>query len=128
VSADESALAAAAGNRSGLARAMLNFSHAEAGGSSGIDPVRVNYLLGEPPGWAFPGLMWIAAVALLALVVTLSILVAHEAAGSATLAAPFLSAQPCIVMLALIPVGLGLIATGIGRISRARNRTGALRS
>jgi Zn-dependent protease with chaperone function len=128
VSADESALAAAAGDRSGLARAMLSFSDAEAGGSPGIDPVRVEYLLGEPPGWAFPGLMCVAAVALLALVVTLSILVAHEAAGSATLAAPFLSAQPCIVMLALIPLGLGLIAASIGRTSRARNRAGAVRS
>ena len=122
VSADESAVAAAAGDRSAIARAMLSFTDPEAGGSSGIDPVRVEYLLGEHPGWRFPALMCIAALALLALVVTLAILVAREAAGSATLAAPFLSAQPCIVMLALIPCGLGLVAVGVGRIPRRRGR------
>ena len=127
VSADESAVAAAAGDRSALARAILSFGDAEAGGSSGIDPVRVDYLLGEPPGWRFPGLMCIAAAALLALVVTLAILVAREAAGSATLAAPFLSAQPCIVMLALIPCGLGLVAAGVGRVPRRHSRTATQR-
>jgi len=127
VSADESAVAAVAGNRSALARAMLSFNDADGGGSSRIDPVRVDYLLGEPPGWRFPALMCIAALALLALIVTLAILVAKEAAGSATLAAPFLSAQPCIVMLALIPCGLGLLAAGIGRIPRQRSRTPAPR-
>jgi Zn-dependent protease with chaperone function len=124
VSADESAVAAAAGDRSALARAILSFSDAgEAGGSPGIDPVRVDYLLGESPSWRFPGLMCMAAVVLLALVVTLAILVAREAAGSATLAAPFLSAQPCIVMLALIPCGVGLVAAGLGRIPRQRTGT-----
>jgi bla regulator protein blaR1 len=128
VSADESALAGSAGDRSALARAMLSFSDAEDGGSSGVDPVRVDYLLGEPPGWAFPGLMCIAALALLAIVVTLAILVAREAAGSATLAAPFLSAQPCIVMLALIPCGVGLVAASVGRIPRWPGRIGGPRS
>ena len=121
VSADESALAGSAGDRSPLAR------DAEDSGSSGVDPVRVDYLLGESPGWAFPGLMCIAALALLAIVVTLAILVAREAAGSATLAAPFLSAQPCIVMLALIPCGLGLVVAGVGRIPRRRGRIGVSR-
>jgi Zn-dependent protease with chaperone function len=115
VSADESALAAASGDRSALARAMLSFGDAP-GSSSRIDPVRVEYLLGEPPRWRFPALMCAAAVALLAIVATVAILVTREAAGSATLAAPFLSAQPCIVMLALIPCGVGLLATRVRRI------------
>lgn len=119
VSADESALVATAGDRSALARAMLSFSDdTEPRASSGVDPVRVQYLLGESPSWQFPGLMCAAAVALLALVATLAILVAREAAGSATLAAPFLSAQPCVVMLALIPAGVGLVAARLGRIPR----------
>jgi Zn-dependent protease with chaperone function len=117
VSADESALAGASGDRSALARAILSFGDAPEGGApSGIDPVRVDYLLGEPPSWRFPGLMCAAAVALLAIVATVAILVTREAAGSATLAAPFLSAQPCIVMLALIPCGVGLLATRVRRI------------
>jgi BlaR1 peptidase M56 len=120
VSADESALAATSGDRSALARAMLSFGDAPDGASSGVDPVRVEYLLGESPSWQFPALMWVAAVALLALVATVAILVAREAAGSATLAAPFLSAQPCVVMLALIPCAVGLVAARLGRIPRHR--------
>jgi hypothetical protein len=129
VSADESAVAAVAGDRSALARAMLSFSDAsEPGGSSGIDPVRVDYLLGEAPGWRFPALMCTAAVAVLAIVVTLAILVGREAAGAATLAPPFLSVQPCIVMLALVPCGVGIIAVlGVGRIQRRRGRAAAPR-
>jgi Zn-dependent protease with chaperone function len=119
VSADETALAAASGDRSALARAMLSFGDAP-GSSSGIDPVRVEYLLGEPPSWRFPALLCAAAVALLALVATVAILITREAVGSATLATPFLSAQPCVVMLALIPCAVGLVAARLGRIARER--------
>jgi hypothetical protein len=108
---------------------MLSFSDAsEPGGSSGIDPARVDYLLGEAPGWRFPALMCMAAVAGLTIVLTLAILVGREAAGSATLAPPFLSVQPCIVMLALIPCAVGIIAfAGLGRIARQRGRPAAQR-
>ena len=126
VSADETAVRAAAGDRSALARAMLSFSEApEASNSFGVDPARVDYLLGEAPGWRFPALMCTAALALLALVVTVAILVGREAAGSATLEPPFLSAQPCVVMLALIPCAVGLIAIRVGRAPR---RTGRART
>jgi hypothetical protein len=64
--------------------------------------------------------MCTAALALLALVVTLAVLVGREAAGSATLEPPFLSAQPCIVVLALIPCAAGLIALRVGRAVRRR--------
>ena len=87
-------------------------------GSAGVDPARVDYLVGEAPGWRFPALMSIAAVALLALVATVAILVGREAAGSATLEPPFLSAQPCVVMLALIPAGVALIAASLRRVGR----------
>jgi hypothetical protein len=121
ISADESAVTAAAGDRSALARAMLRFSEApDASLSSGVDPARVDYLLGEPPGWRFPALMCSAALALLALLVTIAILVGREAAGSATLAPPFLSTQPCVVILALIPCGIVLIARRVGRNRRSR--------
>jgi hypothetical protein len=88
--------------------------------SSGIDPVRVDYLLGEPTTWRFPALICVAAVALLALLVTVTILVGREAAGSATLDPPFLSAQPCIVILALIACGIGPVAVRLGRTPRRR--------
>ena len=99
---------------SALASAMLSFSDApDAGGSSGVDSARIDYLLGEPHGWRFPALMCAAAVGLLGLVVTIAILGGREAAGSATLDPPFLSTQPCVVMLALIPCGIALVASGL---------------
>src|SRR5205807_2813938 len=118
MSADESAINAAPGNRSALARAMLSFTDSGEGGESvGIDPARVDYLLGEPPNWRFPVVMCLAALGLLALVVLTAVLVGREAAGSATLAAPFLSAQPCVVVLAIIPAAVGLVAV---RLLRSR--------
>ena len=126
VSADESAVSAAAGDRSGLARAMLSFSEdPEAGGSAGVDPARVDYLLGEAHGWRFPALMCAAALTLLAIVVTSATLVGREAAGAATLDPPFLSAQPCVVVLALIPCAAVLIAARAGRALRRPGRVRA---
>ena len=111
MSADESAIDADPSNRSALARAMLTFSDAsEAGDSVGIDPARVDYLLGEPPRWRFPAMLCLAAIGLLALIVTTAVLVGREASGTATLAPPFLSAQPCVVVLATIPAMVGLVA------------------
>jgi VIT1/CCC1 family predicted Fe2+/Mn2+ transporter len=53
-----------------------------------VDPTRVDYLLGEAPGWRFPALMCTAAIALLALVVTVAILVGKEAARSILRSSP----------------------------------------
>lgn len=85
-----------------------------------VDPARVDYLLGEPHGRRFPALTCTAAIGLLALVVTIAVLGGREAAGSATLDPPFLSTQPCVVMLALIPCGIALMARTLGRIQRQR--------
>src|SRR6201985_1876967 len=50
--ADESARNAGPDSRSALARAMLTFSESSpTGGSVGIDPGRVDHLLGEPANW-----------------------------------------------------------------------------
>jgi BlaR1 peptidase M56 len=119
LSADESAINAAPGNRSALARAMLSFSDSsEPGDAVGIDPARVDYLLGEPPSWPFPAMLCLAAVGVLALIVAVALLVGQEVVGSATLAPPFLSSQPCVVVLAIIPASLGLIAVRIARPDR----------
>ncbi len=55
-------------------------------------------------------MMCVAAIGLLTLLVTVAVLAGREAAGSATLAPPFLSAQPCVVVLATIPAAVGLVA------------------
>jgi hypothetical protein len=121
LSADESAVNAAPANRSALARAMLSFSDApSSGGSIGIDPARVDYLLGEPPSWRFPALLCLAAASVIALLVAVGVLAGHVASGSATLAPPFLSRQPCVVVLAAIPAVLGILAATYRRRIRTR--------
>jgi Peptidase family M48 len=66
LSADESAVNALPANRFALAEAMLSFSDTPAsGGSTGIDPARVDYLLGESPRWRFPVLLCLAAASVL---------------------------------------------------------------
>jgi len=111
LSADESAVNAAPANRSALASAMLSFSDAPASaGSAGIDPARVDYLLGEAPSWRFPAVLCLAAASVIVLLTTVAVLAGRVASGSATLALPFLSRQPCIVVLAAIPAVLGILA------------------
>jgi Zn-dependent protease with chaperone function len=119
IGADLAAIDGAPANRSALARAMLSFSDASSDdGPVGIDPVRVDHLLGEPPGWRFPILTVLLAVSLLALVAAVAVLAGQEAAGSASLAPPFLSAQPCVAVLALIPAGLVLVAIAVVHLMR----------
>jgi Zn-dependent protease with chaperone function len=114
LSADESAINAVDDGHSALARAMLCFAEQSVGDDpSGIDPERVDHLLGdwESPSWHFPAGLCVVAISLAGLLVTVAALAGRVASGSATLAPPFLSRQPCIVMLALIPtlVGLGML-------------------
>jgi beta-lactamase regulating signal transducer with metallopeptidase domain len=119
--ADETAMNAGPDNSSALARAMLTFSESSpAVSSAGIDPRRVDHLLGEPPSWRFPTLLCLAAAGAIALVAAIAVLAAQVAAGSATLAPPFLSHQPCVLVLALIPVVVGLGGAGVARALRAR--------
>jgi hypothetical protein len=116
LSADETAVNAGVGNRSALARAMLSFADgAAAGNAAGVDPARVDYLLGEAPSWRFPAGLCLAAAFVLTLMITLAVFVAEAAHGSATLSLPFLSARPCIVLLALAPIVLGVLATNYRR-------------
>jgi beta-lactamase regulating signal transducer with metallopeptidase domain len=117
LSADETAMNANPENRSALARAMLAFSESSPAISSvGVDPSRVDYLLGESPSWRFPTLLCIAAAAVIGLVAAIAVLAGQVASGSATLAPPFLSHQPCIVVLALIPGAAGLACAGVARV------------
>ena len=126
-SADESAINAKPANRSALARAMLSFSDVPgSSGSGGIDPARVDYLLGDPPSWRFPVLVCLAAASVLLLLVASAVLAGRVASGSATLALPFLSHQPCIVVLAAIPAALGVLGANYRRRLRARPASSAV--
>lgn len=126
LSADECAIAAAPENRAALARAMLSFAeHSRPEDPTGLDPERVDHLLGDPPAWRFPLLVCGLAITVLGLLTAVGVLAGRVAAGSATLAPPFLSRQPCVVMLAVIPVVLILIALGIGRHGTITDRKGS---
>jgi hypothetical protein len=116
LSADESAIKAGEENRGALASAMLSFSDdSESGEVVGIDPARVDHLLGEPPSWRFPALLCLAGLSVIALITAVATLAGQVASGSATLAAPFLSSRPCIVVLAMIPAALGLVILQLAR-------------
>lgn len=121
LSADESAANATPASRAALARAMLSFSDAPtADGSAGIDPARVDYLLGEGPSWRFPVLPFLAAVTVIAVLVAVAVLAGRLASGTASLALPFLSRQPCILVLAAIPAIVAILAASYRRRARIR--------
>ena len=127
LSADESVVHAGEENRAALARAMLGFSDNSASGEmAGIDPARVDHLLGEPPSWRFPALLCLAGLSVVALITAVAALAGQVASGSATLAAPFLSSRPCMVVLAMIPAALGLMILQLVRsVSSGRGRARA---
>jgi Zn-dependent protease with chaperone function len=115
--ADASAVEALGGDRSALARAMVGFDDAaRSGRATGIEPARVDHLLGAGSReWQFPVLLFLIAAAAIGVAAAAAALLARVAAGSATLAPPFLSGRPCIVALAAIPVALGAVAVRLRR-------------
>jgi hypothetical protein len=126
LSADERAIAAAPENRAALARAMLSFAERSlADDPTGLDPERVDHLLGDPPAWRFPLLLCVLAFTVLGLLAAVGVLAGRIATGSATLAPPFLSRQPCVVMLAVLPALVVLIALALGRQAAITDRTGS---
>jgi Zn-dependent protease with chaperone function len=114
LSADEFA-AAGPGGRSALALAMLAFDDASTRGS--IEPERVDHLLGKPVSWRLPLLACLVAVGGAGLLVAVAVLAGRLASGTATLAPPFLSSQPCVLALAAIPVAAALVV-----LARRRSR------
>jgi Peptidase family M48 len=120
ISADEASLLSTGGDASALASAMLSFSQASSEQALGVDPERIDFLLGERPHWGFPVSLCLAAAAALSLFVALAVLAGHAATGSATLAAPFLSSQPCVAVLAMLPACAGIAGLAYLRTRRAR--------
>jgi hypothetical protein len=60
------------------------------------------------------------AAAVIALIGAVAVLAGRVASGSATLAPPFVSHQPCVAVLAMIPAAVGLLA---GYLACRRRRT-----
>jgi Peptidase family M48 len=118
LSADEAALLSIGGDRSALASAMLSFSRAGDADAVGVDPERIDHLLGERVQWGLPVALCLGAAAGLSTLIALAVLAGHAAAGSATLAPPFLSGQPCVAVLAMIPTAGALAAWAFARKRR----------
>ena len=87
-----------------LASALLMLG-ATADGVVGVSPDRVDQLLGQAPAWRPPWLLLTFAFATLAGLVTLLWRVSGSASIAATLS---ISSQPCVLVLALVPVVAGL--------------------
>jgi Zn-dependent protease with chaperone function len=99
--ADERAVTAAPENRSALARAMLSFTDASAG-RGGIDPMRIDHLVGECPRLSAPVSLYLAPLIASGLIVTFLAFFGHAADGTASMSLPFFSTEPCVVVLALL--------------------------
>ena len=83
-----------------LASALLMLG-ATGDGVVGVSPERVDQLLGQAPAWRPPWLLLAFALATLAGVVALLWRVSGSASIAATLS---ISSQPCVLVLALVPV------------------------
>jgi len=119
VSADRAAVRASAGRQSPLASALLVFDAGAPPEASGISPERVDSLLGRPAGWRLPRWPMTASIAALSALSLLIWQASGVASAHATFNLPFLSSQPCMMILTLLPV-MGCIAAF--RRSRARSR------
>ena len=69
--------------------------------------------------------MFVLAAVVLGALTALAVLVGQAASGSATLALPFLSRQPCVVVLAAIPAAAAALAASGASYGRARGGAGA---
>jgi Zn-dependent protease with chaperone function len=111
IDADAAAVRAANGDPSGLAGAMLRLASTDMGdGAVRIEAERVDSLVGRLPHRLLPLLFGVAVIAGLVLALLVVVLAGRTATGQATLALPGLSRQPCVVALALVPGGLGVLA------------------
>jgi len=114
LSADAAALEAVDGAPAPLASAMLAFGTTHAGDVVGISPERVDSLLGRPRAWRLPRMLLIAALVTLAALVALAWRASASASIQATLNLPIASSQPCVLVLALVPV-LACLAAAVAR-------------
>jgi Zn-dependent protease with chaperone function len=119
--ADEAAVRAA-GDTGPLASALLAFDAAAPAGAAGISPGRVDSLLGRSPGWRLPSSLLALSLATLSVLTVLVWRASAVASAHATFNLPVLSSQPCMLILALVPIlGYAVAVCHPHRLTR-RNR------
>jgi Peptidase family M48 len=104
VNADRAAVRSSAGRQGPLASALLVFDSSAPPGASGISPARVDSLLGQPALWRLPISLLAASVATVSIMGLLTWQAGAVASVRATLNVPFLSSQPCVVLISLLPL------------------------
>lgn len=109
LNADRAAVRASAGRQGPLASALLVFDASSPPGVSGISSARVDSLLGESTSWRLPRWLLTASLASLSVLGLLIWQASAVASVRATFNVPFLSSQPCVVMVLLLPL-LGCVA------------------
>jgi len=121
MAADESAVRCS-GDPGALASAMLTFEERAPAGAVGIEPERVDHLLGQAPRWQLSlsllaaGMVTLAAVGLLGAA-------AASTAPSGGISLAVLVAQLCMFVMALVPVlgGSALVLTVKRGLANRRN-------
>lgn len=117
LNADGAAVRVGAGGSAALASALLAFDASGAG----ISPERVDSLLGHSIGWRRP--WWLMSASLVALSSSLSLTwgASQAASARATFNLPFLSSQPCLAMLTVVPLlGCGTVLAILAHRASAR--------
>jgi hypothetical protein len=123
LTADAAALEALEGATAPLASAMLALDASQRGSVTGISGQRVDALLGLPVHARLPRLLLVGALATLAVLVALAWRASASASVHTTLNLPIASSQPCVLVLALLPiVGLGAALIGRGALPGAQPR------
>jgi Zn-dependent protease with chaperone function len=102
--ADEAAVRGSAGEKGPLAGALLAFDAVESPGAAGITPERVDSLLGRANYWSLPSFLIAASLAVLSAIVVLAWRASEAASAHATFNLPVLSSQPCMLVLAMLPI------------------------
>lgn len=119
--ADDAAVEASGGDRAPLAGAMLAFvGRPGRAAVVGIAPERVDHLLGRTLPWQLPAALLAGAVITIAAIVAVMVGASHGASVRASLNLPILSSQPCVLVLALVPVLIGVaVLVSVKRVSRS---------
>ena len=124
--ADQAAVRASAGERAPLAAALIAFAEAAPAGGVGVSNERVDSLLGQPVRWRLPTALIAVSLGALCAVVVLVWRASAAASAHTSFSLPMLSAQPCMLVLALLPAAVALAACVWQRnLSSSRSRTAA---
>jgi len=111
IAADEAAVATTHGPAA-LASALVAFDAEVAG--IGIEPERVDQLLGKRAAWELPAALLIGAAVTLAALVVVVVRIG-QATGHASIGLPELLAQACMFAMAVVPVIAAAAALLLGR-------------